>query len=120
MKNFKKLLNLILLLITIGVIFSCSKSNTKTADASTIDRSAAPIITGKVISVNPEAKTFVLLYEHKEYVLSYAKLKKIPVKGAILSYRYFFDNCEDCKSVCPGVCFFEGGLYCRCYLEHLR
>ena len=29
-----------------------------------------------------------------------------------------FNTCEECKAVCPGVCFL-GPNYCACYLEHI-
>lgn len=50
--------------------------------------------------------------------LSYSSFP--PPCEAANSARFIFASCEECNGVCPGVCFLQAELYCRCYLFHLR
>jgi hypothetical protein len=57
--------------------------------------------------------------------LSAAKLKKMPPVGSTVDLiesprRWIYASCEECNSVCPGVCFMTSNMDCRCYLFHLR
>ncbi len=99
-----------------------SKSNSSESVAN--PPGGAPAMTGKVTRVNNRAKTFVLVVDGKEVTFSGPKLKALPVVGATVdlsenSARFVFATCDECNSVCPGVCFL-GPDSCRCYLYHLR
>ena len=92
--------------------------------AKTVDKASPKLMTGKVIRVDPTAKTFTAMIDGKAVTFAAPKLKSLPTVGATVDLRentarFVFKSCEECNSVCPGVCFL-GPDSCRCYLEHLR
>jgi hypothetical protein len=94
---------------------STSRSNIKSV--ATTDN-LVDTISGKVISLDKVAKTFIYLVGKKEFKISYEKMVSPPKLGSTLKSP-IYKNCETCKARCPvGVCFFNGEG-CMCVWEHL-
>lgn len=88
-----------------------------------------PITGARVAEADPRAKTFKVSMpgtaaRAASMTFSAARLKEVPKAGSLVGLmedprRFVFPSCEECNSVCPGVCFM-GPDNCRCYLFHLR
>ena len=99
------------------------KGPSTTGAPRTVDK-ASPQLSGKVTAVDPAARTFTIMLDGKPTTLSAGKGRRLPDVGSTVDLtpntgRYTFATCEECNSVCPGVCFL-GPNSCRCYLDHLR
>ena len=90
---------------------------------------STPIAGAQVSDIDPRSNTFTVTVKRSTgrpviMTFSAAKLDKLPRVGSIVDLmehpmRFTFPTCEECNSVCPGVCFL-GPNDCRCYLFHLR
>jgi hypothetical protein len=90
-------------------------------------------MTGKVSAADAERRSMSVTISratgrgtvNETLNLSAAKLKKMPPVGSTVDLiesprRWIYASCEECNSVCPGVCFMTSNMDCRCYLFHLR
>ena len=90
--TMKKLLTLTLALalLAASIGFAAAANTVKSSKSNSSDRGkpTKDQMTGKVIEVNSQAKTFTVTAQGKAVVFSGAKLSKLPVVGEIVDITY--------------------------------
>lgn len=83
----KRLLTIVLT-ISVLAAFSGLAIAQQAGEKKTIDKASPKLITGKVMSVDPKAKTFTILSKGKEITLGASKLKTLPKTGEVIDVTY--------------------------------
>ena len=83
----KRLLTIILTLSALAAFTGLAVAQ-RAGEMKTIDKASPKLITGKVMSVDPKAKTFTILSKGKEITFNASKLKTLPKTGEVIDVTY--------------------------------